>query len=83
MAMALHSYAQQQYTPHELLDVAAEHLVYGLPAYSPQAVATVMWAFGKLQVHPGRGLPGGGPCTPVSHLRPSFPPPSVLGWGWG
>lgn len=64
--MALHSFAVQGYTPHELLDVAADHLAERLPQYTPQSVANILWALGRLGVHPGRGLPGGGPCTPVS-----------------
>ncbi|KAL4430985.1 hypothetical protein ABPG75_006241 [Micractinium tetrahymenae] len=63
-AMVLHSYASQQFTPHELLDAAAEHLAAHLAGYEPQSVAMAMWSFGKLGVHPGRGLPAGGLCTP-------------------
>ena len=69
MAMALHSFAVQGFTPHELLDVAAEHLAGRLPRYNPQSVANILWALGRLGVHPGRGLPDGGPCTPVSAGR--------------
>jgi hypothetical protein len=36
MAMILHSFAQQQHTPHELLDAAAEHLGSNLEQYNSQ-----------------------------------------------
>lgn len=36
MSMVLHSFALQRFTPHELLDVAAEHLAEHMPEYSPQ-----------------------------------------------
>ena len=66
MAMALHAFATLTFTPHELLDAAAEHMALHLPHYTPQAAAVVAWSFGRLGVHPCRGLPEGGPCTPVS-----------------
>ena len=39
MAMVLHSYASLNFTPHELLDAAAEHMALNLPHYSTQARA--------------------------------------------
>lgn len=37
MAMVLRSYATLNFTPHELLDAAAEHMALNLPQYSTQA----------------------------------------------
>lgn len=39
MAMVLRSYAALNFTPHELLDAAAEHMAMNLPQYSTQARA--------------------------------------------
>eukprot|EP00887_Chlorella_sp_A99_P005485 scaffold1.g5485.t1 len=64
LALALHAYASQRHTPHEVLDAAAEHMAARLEDYPPQATAMMLWSFAKLGVHPGRGLPGGGPTTP-------------------
>lgn len=50
-AMVLHSYAHQQFTPHELLDAAAEHLAARLDDYEPQVGG---W------VGVGGGVGGGG-----------------------
>lgn len=66
LAMALAAYARLGYTPYELVDGAAEHLAAGLQAgYPPQSVVNLVWAFAKLGVHPGRGLPEGGIRTEV------------------
>ena len=69
LAMALHAYATLGFTPHELLDGAAEHMAARLGSYPPQSAATVVWAFAKLGLHPGRGLPGGGVLTDVRARR--------------
>ena len=37
MAMVLHAYASLSFTPHELLDAAAEHMALHLPEYDAQA----------------------------------------------
>jgi hypothetical protein len=50
--------------PVELLEPAAEHIAQHLStSYSPRALSTAIWSFGKMEIHPGRGLPGGGPAA--------------------
>lgn len=65
LALTLHAFASLGHTPHELLDVAAEQMAARLPDYPPQSLAMAVWAFATYGLHPGRGLPFGGPTVPA------------------
>lgn len=55
---------RRHHHPVELLEPAAEHIAQHLStSYSPRALSTAIWSFGKMEIHPGRGLPGGGPAA--------------------
>lgn len=59
----LASFATIGHTPTELLEPAAEHVARHMSSYPPRYLATALWAFGKLGIHPGRGVPDGGPAA--------------------